>query len=387
MPAVSRLTSIDALRGLVMIIMALDHVRDFFHRGAMSSSPTDLAVTTPVLFFTRWVTHICAPVFMLTAGMGAYLYWRAGNRTKAQLSWFLLTRGLWLIFVELTFMQLAYNFDVSSRYPVLLLVLWVLGACMIVLAVLAWLPLPVVAVLSGAAIVFHHLWDGVQVWNLVHQVSVFQIAGRTVIAPYTLVPWFAVMALGFCMGPLFEIDANRRRHVLIRIGLGATVAFVIIRAINLDGDPAPWSQALPLRTLLSFLNTTKYPPSLSFLLMTLGPALILLAWLEGKSLSRSNPLIVFGRVPLFYFVLHFFLAHALAVLMSVFTHGSAAWTFMFQPLPSMGGPAAAFPEAFGNELWVTYVMWFVVVAMMYPLCRWFARVREQHRRNPWLSYL
>ena len=383
-----RLVSVDALRGLVMIVMALDHVRDFFHRAAMSgSSPTDLRVTTAALFLTRWVTHICAPVFMLTAGIGAYFYWKRGKRTKGQLSWFLVSRGCWLIVLELTVMQLAYNFDISASYPIFLLVLWVLGACMIMLAGLVWLPIPGLAVLSVAAIVFHHLWDGVQVWNLVHQVSVFQFAGWTVIAPYTLVPWFAVMTLGFCMGPLFERSPDDRRRWLLRTGWAAIIAFIVVRALNVYGDPAPWAaQALPPRTLLSFLNTTKYPPSLSFLLMTLGPALLALAWLERRELSRSNPLIVFGRVPLFYFVLHFFLAHAAAVVMAVFTHGSTAWTFMRQPVPSMGGPQTAFPPDFGYGLGVTYIAWVLVVATLYPICAWFARVKER-RRDWWLGYL
>ena len=239
MSSVERLRSVDALRGFVMIIMALDHVRDFFHRAAMSTSPTDLAVTTPILFMTRWVTHVCAPVFMLTAGLGAYFYWRKGNRTKGQLSWFLVSRGCWLIVLELTVMQLAYNFDVSSSYPIFMLVLWVLGACMIVLTALIWLPMPLLAVLSVVAILLHNLWDGVQVWNLVHQVSVFQVAGKTVIAPYTLVPWFAVMALGFSLGPIFSRGPEQRQRWLIGLGAVMTIAFVIVRGVNIYGDPYP----------------------------------------------------------------------------------------------------------------------------------------------------
>jgi uncharacterized membrane protein len=383
-----RIQSVDALRGFVMIVMALDHVRDFFHRGAMSgASATDLATTTPVLFMTRWVTHLCAPVFMLTAGVGAYLYWQRGNRTKGQLSWFLVSRGCWLILLELTLMQLAYNFDVSASYPIFLLVLWVLGACMMVLAALVWLPMPVLVALSVAAIVLHHLWDGVRVWNLVHQVSVFQVAGRTVIAPYTLVPWFAVMALGFCLGPIFSKSDGQRQRFFIGLGAGMTIAFVTVRALNVYGDPSPWSpQPSAMFTLLSFLNTTKYPPSLSFLLMTLGPALLLLGAFDTLSFARSNPLIVFGRVPLFYFVLHFYAAHAAAVLLAVFNYGGAAWSFMFQPVPSMGAPQSAFPPQFGYDLWVTYAAWSAIVASLYPLCAWFARYKEQHR-SWWTSYL
>jgi uncharacterized membrane protein len=387
-----RLAAVDALRGLVMIIMALDHVRDFVHRSAMSSSPTDLRVASTMLFFTRWVTHICAPVFMLTAGAGAYFYlvrhppgeggWRRGGRTKGELSWFLVTRGVWLIALELTVMQLAYNFDVSVSYPVFLLVLWALGACMIILAGLVWLPIPILAIVSAAVAVSHHLLDGAPL-PLLHQVSALPFAGRVFIAPYTLIPWFAVMALGYCMGPLFEKPADERRRWLFRIGVGLTLAFVVVRGLNIYGDSAPWSGP---RVVLSFLNTTKYPPSLAFLLMTLGPALVLLAWFERASFSRRNPLIVFGRVPLFYFVLHFFVAHLIAVLLAVGTYGSSAWSFMFQPVPSMGGPAQAFPPGFGWDLWVVYGVWIALVAALYPVCLWFSNVKER-RQAWWLSYL
>lgn len=386
-----RLAAVDALRGLVMIIMALDHVRDFVHRAAMSSSPTDLRVASAALFFTRWVTHICAPVFMLTAGLGTY-FWlvrrspgdgrRRGGRTTGQLSGFLVTRGLWLMALELTVMQLAYNFNVSAGYPVFLLVLWVLGACMIALAALVWLPIPILAILSGSAIALHHLLDGARL-PLLHQVGAVPFAGRVFIAPYTLIPWFAVMALGFCMGPLFERPADERRRWLFWIGAGLTLAFIVVRGLNMYGDPAAWSGP---RAALSFLNATKYPPSLSFLLMTLGPALVLLAWFERMSFSRTNPLIVFGRVPLFYFVLHFFAAHTIAVLLALATYGSAAWSFMFQPVPSMGGPAAAFPAGFGWDLWVVYVVWLALVGALYPVCLWFSMVKER-RLAWWLSYL
>lgn len=206
-----RIEAIDAVRGSVMILMALDHVRDFIHRGAMTSSPTDLATTTPVLFLTRWVTHLCAPTFMLTAGLGAFLWWRRG-KTRQQLSTFLVTRGLWLMVLELTVMRLAYNFNFSQHYPFLLLVLWVLGACMIGLAALVWLPMPVLTVLSLAMIALHNCLDGIDgaqfgsaapVWNLIHQPGAFSLAGGTVIVGYPLVPWIAVMALGFCLGPIF----------------------------------------------------------------------------------------------------------------------------------------------------------------------------------------
>jgi uncharacterized membrane protein len=396
-PPRDRLASIDALRGAIMIIMALDHVRDFIHRGAMAGrSPTDLATTTPVLFLTRWVTHFCAPVFMLTAGLGAYFYWRHGQRTKGELARFLVTRGLWLIVLELTIMQVAYNFGMSSSYPVFLLVLWALGACMIVLAGLIWLPIPLLAALSIAVIVLHHLADGVRaqslgglapIWTLLHQVGAIPFGGRIFIAAYSLIPWFAVMALGYCMGPIFSMAPERRRRFLWRAGIMMTIAFLVVRVVNVYGDPFRWSwQPSATFTVLSFLNTTKYPPSLAFLLMTLGPALIVLSSFDRLSLSRSNPLIVFGRVPLFYFVLHFFVAHLAIVVMSVVTYGGVALGYMFQPVPSMGGPAQAFPPGFGYDLWVVYAIWMAIVIGLYPLCRWFAGVKEG-RRSWWLSYL
>jgi uncharacterized membrane protein len=325
-----RVEAIDAVRGTVMIIMALDHVRDFIHRGAMSASPTDLATTTPVLFLTRWITHLCAPTFMFTAGLGAFLWWQRG-KSKQQLSIFLLTRGLWLMVLEVTAMRLAYTFDLSQRYPVLLLVLWVLGACMIGLAVLVWLPIRALAVLSVAAIALHNCLDQMRadqfgsaagMWNLLHQPGAFSLAGATIIVGYPMVPWIAVMALGFCFGRVFLMERSVRLRYLAVTGATASLGFVVIRVLNGYGDPVPWmKQTSPGYTGLSFLNTTKYPPSLDFLLMTLGPALLALACLDRRGLKQSNPLVVLGRVPLFYFVIHFYAAHAAAVVLAVFRYG------------------------------------------------------------------
>jgi uncharacterized membrane protein len=398
-----RLASVDALRGFVMIVMALDHVRDFIHRGAMSRSPTDLSTTTPILFLTRWVTHICAPAFMFTAGIGAYFYWRGSgpaeagpHRTKAQLSTFLITRGLWLMLLELTVMRLAYNFDVAQSYPVLLLVLWGLGLCMIVLAALVSLPIPLLSALSVATIVLHHLADGIDArrlgWAaplgyLVHQVGGFPFAGHVFITPYPLVPWVAVMALGFCFGRVLEQPPAERQRIMLRLGIAITIAFLLVRAFNRYGDGEPWSWgSTAVYTVLWFLNTTKYPPSLAFLLMTLGPALLLLLYFDRRAFSQSNPLIVFGRVPLFYFVLHFIAAHIAAFALAVGRYGASAFTFMWQPVPSMGAPANAFPQDFGWDLWVAYAVWIAIVVALYPLCRWFASVKERNR-GWWLSYL
>lgn len=394
----TRLGSVDALRGLVMIIMALDHVRDFIHRGAMSGSPTDLATTTPILFLTRWITHFCAPVFMLTAGMGACFYCQRNNPAEAgcptgrrALTRFLITRGLWLIALELTLMQFAYNFNLSTANPIFLIVLYVLGACMIILAALIWLPVPLLLTISIVVIALHNLLDGIRsaspAWILLHQVGAFPFAGRIWIAAYSLVPWFAVMALGFCVASVFSWPPERRQRFLLRAGIAMTIAFLVIRVINGYGDPSKWSwQPNATLTVLSFLNTSKYPPSLLFLLMTLGPALIVLSWFDRLQFSRANPLIVFGRVPLFYFVLHFVAAHIAAFVLAVLTYGSSAFTFMWQPVPSMGGDARSFPPNFGWDLWVAYVAWALIVLSVYPLCLWFARVKER-RRDRWLSYV
>jgi uncharacterized membrane protein len=390
-----RVESIDALRGAVMVIMALDPVRDFIHRGAMSQSPTDLATTTPVLFFTRWITHLCAPTFMLTAGLGAFLWWQRG-RSRRELSTFLLTRGVWLVVLELTVMRLAYNFTFSTEYPFFLIVLWALGGCMIALAALVWLPLPILLVLSLAMIVGHNLLDGVDsarfgvaagLWNLLHQPGPVPLPGLTVFVAYPLVPWIAVMALGFCLGPVFQWDRASRVRLLARLGVAATVGFLILRSLNRYGDPVPWStQASQTYTLLSFLNTTKYPPSLSYLLMTLGPALLALAWLDRQGSQPTHALVVFGRVPLFYFVLHFFAAHLAMVVLALFTYGTDALKFVFHPLPTMGGPRALFPVGYGWDLWVAYLVWALVVLGMYPACRWFAGVKAR-QRDWWLGYL
>jgi uncharacterized membrane protein len=392
----SRLTSIDALRGAVMVVMALDHVRDFFHISAASFSPTDLAKTTPLLFLTRWITHFCLPVFMFTAGVGIFLRWRRSGLTRADVARFLITRGAWFILLELTVMQLAYNFNISSQNEILLVVLWIFGMCMMAMAAMIFLPLRWLMAASLAAMALHNCLDGVDaarfgsagwVWNLIHEPGAIKLFGLQFLTPYTLLPWVGVMGAGFCFGQVFLLEAAARRRIMIRVGLVATIAFVVIRAVNLYGDPAPWAvQRSPLFTALSFLNCTKYPGSLDFLLMTLGPAILALAWLDRHTFHAANPLVVFGRVPMFYFVLHFYAIHALLAILSCVRYGKAALGFIFHLPPSMGGPQQLFPANFGYSLWVVYVVWIGLVLALYPVCRWFARIKAQ-RRDWWLSYL
>jgi uncharacterized membrane protein len=388
----SRLSSIDALRGLIMAIMALDHVRDFFHAGAMTFPPEDLTKTTAALFFTRWITHICAPVFMFTTGVGAFLWGAKPGRTPSDLSRFLVTRGLWLMFLELTVLRFAYFFSLTSG-PWLLSILWAIGGSMVALGVLARLPIRILAPLSLIVIASHNLTDGIgaeafgafaPLWNLLHRPGGFAIWGTVFVVAYPFVPWFAVMAAGYCFGGVLSLQADRRQTIMRNSGLGLIAAFVILRGLNVYGDPQPWSNRIPDMVFLSFLRTTKYPPSVLFLLMTLGPALVLLSWFDRREWRADHPLLVLGRVPLFFFLLHFSLAHLLAFPLAFLRYSEAA--FLLKPMPSLGGALDAYPPGFGYSLPAVYGIWLLVLALSYPLCRWFADVK-QRRSDWWLSYL
>jgi uncharacterized membrane protein len=267
---------------------------------------------------------------------------------------------------------------------------------MIALAALIHLPIRLLAVLSVAVIALHNTLDGVQAarfgaysgfWNIAHQPGVFFVAGVPVVVGYPILPWIAVMAAGFCAGQVVTLDPQQRRQRLLLAGATALVIFGILRVVNVYGDPAPWStQSSPVFTVLSFLRTTKYPPSLAFLLMTLGPAMLALAYFDRRQLPPTHPLAVIGRVPLFFYVLHFWTIHGVSAILSWLRHGNASLAFLFSPLPSMGGSRELFPEGFGYPLWVVYVVWVGVVVGLYPLCRWFAGVKAR-RRDWWLSYL
>ena len=390
-----RIQSVDALRGLIMIIMALDHVRDFISSAAFAFEPTDLSRTTVALFFTRWITHFCAPVFAFTAGIGAFFYEQNG-RTKSQLSRFLITRGLWLVLVELAVVRFLWLFQVRLQGSlILLLVFWMLGLSMIFLAALNHFPVRILAPLSLLVIFTHNLLDGIDparfgrlafLWDIFHQPSGLPFHGAFVLMPYSLIPWIFVMAAGYCFGNVLRWEPERRRKFLLSAGGACTAAFILLRLLNHYGDPAPWShQKSALFTFLSFLNATKYPPSLLFLLMTLGPALIALAYLEKPHFSLSNPLIVFGRVPFFFFLLHIGLAHAFYIAINAIHYG---WhSYLLLAPPTFGSPLDLYPPGFGYSLAATYAVWFAVVLISYPLCRWYADVKQRHRDLWWLSYL
>ena len=394
-PPAPRFQSVDALRGAIMILMAIDHIRDYIARSAMQFLPTDLTRTTAAIFFTRWITHFCAPIFMLTAGLGAFLWMSRGHRSKGELALFLISRGVWLIFLELTVLRVIVFSQISFRAsPVILLILWAIGLSMIALAGLIYLPMRLLAGLSIAIIALHNLLDSVSaerfgrtawLWDILHQQNVFAFLGINFVTAYPVLPWIGVMAGGYCLGTLFSWDAKRRERFLMRLGLALTLAFVVLRVINLYGDPVRWlHQPSPLFTVLSFLNTTKYPPSFDFLLMTLGPGIAVMGWLERFHFSFTNPLIVFGRVPFFYYVTHLLVAHLIAIAMNLARYGRTS--FLLIAPPSMGSRSELFPPDYGFPLWTVYAVWVVVLLMLYPACLCFARLK-QRRQNWWFTYL
>jgi len=384
-----RIESVDLVRGLIIVLMALDHTRDFF--GDLAADPTAMATTTPGLFFTRWITHFCAPAFFLLTGTGAAL--SLAKKSKTELCRYLVTRGLWLILLELVVMRFALQFNIDYQTTIIT-VLWALGWAMIVLAGLIWLPVPAVAAFGLILIAGHNLLDGIApgtfgafapLWSFLHAPGIVWNDGRhVVLISYVLIPWVGVTALGFCLGRLFQGDAARRKSLLLGLGVCCIAAFLVLRLLNIYGDPVPWTpQLTPLRTLMSFLNTTKYPPSLVFLLMTLGPVLLLLRAFDGRIPEILRPALIIGKIPLFFYVLHFFLIHLLAVLAAWLRYGEIGALFRS---PDLAHFPFSEPPGWGEPLPVIYAVWIGVVLLLYPLCRWYAGVKT--RSNAWwLSYL
>src|ERR1700691_3598661 len=379
-----RIEAIDVVRGVIMILMALDHVRDFF--GNSGLNPTDPATTTVPLFFTRWITHFCAPVFFLLTGTGAYLSLR--KQTKKELSRFLFTRGLWLIFLELTVTRCLgwqFNFD---YHVTMLIVLWALGWAMIVLSVLVYLPASVVTAFGVVMIATHNLLDSVDssnpLWSILHSPNVIvNHPGRVVRVIYVLIPWVGVTAAGDGLGQIYSWPSARRKAFLLPLGAGLSATFLVLRGINVYGDPLRWStQKSAVFTALSFLNTTKYPPSLLYLLMTLGPALLFLWAIDAGTPQWLRPALTVGKVPMFYYLLHIPLIHLLAVAVCYARYGQVYWMF---ESPTLRQFPITPPPGWGYSLPIVYLVWAVVVLTLYPLCRWFPDLKRR-RSDAWLSY-
>lgn len=381
-----RIESVDLLRGVVMVLMALDHVRDFFHADALVYDPLDLSRTSPELFFTRWITHFCAPVFVFLAGTGAFLSTVRGKSRK-QLSRFLLTRGLFLVVAELTLVRFGWMFNFDTNF-LFVQVIWAIGCSMVALSGLVYLTMPVIAVISLGMIGLHNLFDGISaeslpsigwLWSILHSGEVIDLGGGRQFYPlYPLIPWIGVMGAGYVFGAFFRWEETRRRNAFTWIGVGLIGAFVLLRITNLYGDAQQWdAQTNGLNTFLSFLNTTKYPPSLLFLLMTLGPAILALAFFERWENRVSRFIVVFGRVPMMYYLIHIYFIHALSVIVGV---------VQGYPLSSLLNLGMMYPEGYGYSLAVTYFVWVVVIVLLYPVCRWYADLKKR-RNDFWLSYL
>jgi len=388
-----RVQSIDILRGLVIVIMVLDHVRDYLHVTGCCANPLDAATTTPLLYITRWITHFCAPTFVFLSGASAWLQRAQGKSTK-ELSLFLLTRGLWLIFLELTIIGFAWSFSIP--FLAFLQVIWAIGAGMVVLAALVWLPRYAVLAIGAAIIVGHNLLDGISseqfgdlrlLWILFHEANlVFDATGApTTFAMYPLLPWFGIMAFGYGLGAVFLAPAPARDRTFVLLGAAMVAVFIALRAFNLYGNPQPWDDGGGLGAdVMRFLDVQKYPPSLMFVCATLGPVFLMLPLIERWKgpIARFFPL--FAAVLMFANVLHIYLVHGAAIALNAAAGNdvSLLFNYMFNVLTSS-------PQEIGAgrfPLWVVYLVWVAVVAILYPLARWWGGVKRR-RKDWWLSYL
>jgi len=389
----ARIVSLDIFRGLIMVVMALDHARDFFTN--VPFEPERLAPTWLALFFTRWITHFCAPMFFLLAGVGAYLYGQ--RRTPAQLAQFLWTRGLWLIVLEFTIVGTAWSFQIPFGF---FGVIWALGASMILMAAIVRLPMGGIAGLSVAMIALHDLLDRIRpaqfgslawLWGLLHKRGgVILPFGIREFVLFPLVPLVGVMATGYVLGQLYIMQRERRKRRLVWLGTGMTVLFVLLRLTNLYGNPPAglggvsqgsfYVQSTVAKTVILFLDVEKYPPSLQFLLMTIGPSLLLLAWLDRERVPRGlTALWTFGRVPMFFYVLHLYVIHWLAIIVAALRGQSVGWLFH-------GAIFGDTPSGYGYGLPFVYLMWVTAVVLLYFPCRWFAELKKG-RKEWWWSYL
>ena len=398
-----RLDAIDLVRGIVMILMVLDHTRDFVHAGGMMGNPLDPATTTILLYVTRWVTHLCAPTFALLAGLGVGLR-RLRGATAGEVSWFLFTRGLWLVVLELTLFRVIIWFNVDFAFLSFLQVIWAIGASMIALSAIVRLPLPALAAIAGVILIGHNALDAIRlpfwtpgsdlpapgfggaVWLVLHQFGLFPLGGPSgpiVLVQYPLLPWIGLVTAGYVMAVVYAWPGERRRRMLVLAAVTMLVAFVVLRTFNIYGDPTDWApQPTFVQSAMAFMNVNKYPPSLSYVLVTLVPALLALAALDGRTIAGGfwGAVVTFGRVPLFFYVLQWLTSHVSGMIVTAVQGKSLDGYFkhlldFFQQPPDFGGP-----------LWTVYVCWIVSLLAIYPLCRWFAGVKAR-RREWWLSYL
>ena len=392
-PPSTRIESIDLLRGSIMLIMALDHVRDYFHRPAYLFDPTDLTQTSPAIFFTRWITHFCAPLFMFLAGVSAYLYGQKKGRPA--LSFFLLTRGSWLLIAEMLIVTLGWTFN--FRYPILILqVIWAFGISMILLSLLVRWPLKAILA-TGLLLIFgHNLLDGIHVagngpaaigWAMLHEQHFFFLSNNFgFMVGYPLLPWIGLISLGYCTGVFYtsSYDPSKRKRMLLGLGTGAILLFILLRCLNIYGDPHPWSvQKSPLFTFMSVLNVTKYPPSLLYVLMTLGPGLLFLALTERPLNGLASRIVLIGRVPMFFYLVHIYFIHLLALA------GAAICGY---PLSDMvlhtWVSANEQLRGYGFSLLVVYGVWIGVILLLYPLCKAYEQYKRTNQsRQWWLSYI
>jgi uncharacterized membrane protein len=385
-----RIRSIDVTRGLVMVIMALDHVRDFMHTSSMSQNPTDLQTTTASLFMTRWITHLCAPTFVFLSGVSAYLAYRRSNNLKESRR-FLITRGIWLVVLEFTVINFALWYDIHFRFEILE-VISAIGLSFIILGLMLKLPSRVIGIMGLIIIFGHNLLQGINVtaspaiafiFSALLRPSLFQATPSfSFYTAYPVIPWLGIMLAGFACGEFFESSPERRDKIFLYSGLSILALFILIRFSNIYGDPAPWvKQKSALFTSLSFINTTKYPPSLLFTLMVLGITFLLLFISEKVKNKFTELLSVYGKVPLFYFIFHLYIIHSLMFLM-LFLQGFKGKDLLFGVFnngrPKTGG---------GVILPVIYLIWLAVVILLYPVCKWYGTYKLKHKENKILRYL
>jgi uncharacterized membrane protein len=385
-----RIESIDITRGLVMVIMALDHVRDFMHTTSMSHDPVNLQTTTPLLFMTRWVTHLCAPAFVFLSGISVYLSLKRTNNTQEARK-FLLTRGFWLIFLEFTVINFALWFDIHFRF-VILEVIGAIGISFIILSFMLKVPSRIIGLIGIVIIFGHNLLQGISISQNPAAIFFSSVLFRPALMPitsglsfftaYPVIPWLGIMLAGFACGEFFELSPEKRKIVFLKLGGTALSLFIIIRLLNFYGDPAKWTeQKSSVFTLLSFLNTTKYPPSLLFTLLFTGLVFLFLSIFEKAGNRFTGILSVFGKVPLFYFIVHLYIIHAVMFVM-LYIQGFSTNDFLFGMFnngrPKTGG---------GVELYIVYLIWIGVVLLLYPACKWYSDYKEKHRENKFLRYL